>query len=417
MLQRTVASLGLIVLLLAANAHAASGVIEASGEAMIKDGDRVAAKKAAVADGLKNCIDKIVGVTIKSEFTATQQEIVKNNKEEFYSNVKDKLTKESQGFIKTYEVLSEKVDGDVFKVTVKAEVYESKLKAEVARLADLLVGAGNPKIMVLIQVVHVDEEGEAKVIKSSTLPTFIERALMDRGFQLRGTAKAHRAQRGSLDAFDELLENRNRSIKMARAQGADILIGGRVEIRDKGKGGKTGGIDFGDIKRFQIESNLHGIVTASGDIISPNPFNAVEMGMSLNSAVKRMTRGSKGRGYSWFERTFNQLIEDLREALRKMALERNEKGVAGLRSYVITLNGVKSFRKQGRRFMTILQAASGVSGVTQRSFADGTLVVDVSCDCSSVELQDAIFNAADSNALLKNLDAEASTDRQLSFKL
>src|SRR5690606_31481061 len=95
---------------------AAEGIVEASGEAMIRGGDTVAAKKTAVADALKNAIDKVVGVVVQSDFSSELRETVKNNQSDFQAAVQDKVTKRSQGFIKTYEVLSEATEGAVFKV-------------------------------------------------------------------------------------------------------------------------------------------------------------------------------------------------------------------------------------------------------------------------------------------------------------
>ena len=89
----------------------------------------VAAKQKAQADAFLKCIEKVVGIMITSEFTSEQQEIVKNNQNDFYANIRDQLSKKSKGFIKTYEVLKEEKSGDIMKVTVKAQVFESKLKA------------------------------------------------------------------------------------------------------------------------------------------------------------------------------------------------------------------------------------------------------------------------------------------------
>ena len=58
MLHRRAAYFLCIGLMSATSASAAQGVVEAIGEAQIKGGDKVTAKKAATSDGLKKCIER-----------------------------------------------------------------------------------------------------------------------------------------------------------------------------------------------------------------------------------------------------------------------------------------------------------------------------------------------------------------------
>ena len=107
--------------------------------------------------------------------------------------------------------------------------------------------------------------------------------------------------------------------------------------------------------------------------------------------------------------TFDSLLEDLKTSFKKTA----ERG----QTYVVQLDGVKSFRNQGRRFMGLLQKIVGVSSVKQKAFAGGKLVVDVACKCSSSELQDRIFTATEGDGALNSLDVEDVSGKRISFKL
>jgi hypothetical protein len=263
--------------------------------------------------------------------------------------------------------------------------------------------------------VVTDEDGESKVFKGSTLAAFLERAFKDQGFTLVGTSRAHRVAKGSLDDFDELIENNTRSVQMARKAGADILIAGRVDIKDQGDPGTEGGIDLGGMKKFQIASVIRGYMASTGEVISPSPVNTSEIGLSLNSAVKRLTKSTTDK--SWFRKTFDQVMLDLREQLRKMMLARKDGGTASLNNYTVTVNNVSSFRKQAQPFMAALKTVGGVAEAKQSSFSDSTLVITVECSCSATDLQNGIFSAAGSAADLATLDIEGTTDTQLTFKL
>jgi len=152
--------LALAIVLGAGPALAAQGTVEGTGEAQIKGGDKVAAKKAAIADALRRCIEKVVGISMQSDFSSEQKEAVKNDQSKFEQTVSDKIVQKAEGFIEKYEELNEAESAGILKMTVRATVFESKLKKEVQDLADLFIKCGKPKIMIVIQDIMVSPEGK-----------------------------------------------------------------------------------------------------------------------------------------------------------------------------------------------------------------------------------------------------------------
>jgi hypothetical protein len=394
-------------LLFSAVAYAQEGVVEAVGEANIKNGDTVAAKKAATADALKKCIEKVVGISMQSEFTSEQSETLKNNQSEFNQKVKDSLIQKAEGFIQRYEVIDEKADGTVMKVKVQAHVFESKVKAEVKKLGDLIAAAGNPKLMLVIQEVLLGADGTKKVQKESVLAASLEEELIARGFELRGKGTAKDLGDNSLKEFEGWMGDSEAAAKVARDQGADILIFGRVEINDKGEITDTGGLDaLKGQRRIEIQSVIRGLNAATKETFSAKPVQMSSVGINVEKAL---FRAFKGRGDNLVKQTFTALLEDLKGSFKKTA----EQG----QQYVIVLKGVKSFRKQGQKFLDVLGAIDGVSNVKQKSFAGDSLLVDLNCKCSSKELQDRIFGASGGQTDLDSLDVESASGKELSFKL
>jgi hypothetical protein len=390
-----------------APALAQEGVVEAIGEANISNGDTVAAKKAATSDALKKCIEKVVGISITSEFTAEQQETLKNNQSDFQSKVRDSLTQKADGFIQRYEVLDEKQEGTVMKVRVQAHVFESKVKAEVKKLADLIAAAGNPKLMLVIQEVLIGTDGAKTVQHESVLAASLEEELLARGFELKGKRAAQDVADDSVKDFESLMNNETKTTKMARDQGADIIIIGRVEIQDKGVMEETGGLTaLKGQRRIEIQSVVRGMNAATQDVFSTKPVQMSSIGINVEKALHR---AFKGRGQNIVKQTFDALLEDLKTSFKKTA----EQG----QGYVIALKGVKSFRKQGQSFMDMVGKVDGVQSVKQKSFAGDVLTIDVSCKCTSQELQNRIFQASDSASDLNGLDVENVSGKELSFKL
>ncbi|MCK5690119.1 flagellar assembly protein T N-terminal domain-containing protein [Myxococcota bacterium] len=390
-------------------AIAAEGTVEAVGEAQIENGKTVKAKKLATTDALRKCVELVVGIAIKSEFSMQQKETVKDNHSAFYSSVSDKLTQNTKGFIQTYEVLEENVVGDVMKVKVRAKVYESKIKAEVKKLADLLAAAGNPKVMLVIQDVRVSKEGKEKVEKESVFGAYLESELLARGFELRGKGAAKKLAKGSADKLDEWAENPKSVAKVAENAGADIVIMGRVEIRHKGQitEADAAGMDalIGQ-HRIELVSVVRGINAANGEIVSAKPVQMNSVGTTIERAIHR---SFKGRGSNLVKRTFDQLLADLKTSFKKAA----DKGVP----YVVKLRGIKSFRKQGRPFLKAIKALEGVSTAKQKSYDQDILVIELNCKCTVNELQERLFDALEDKKGFGNLDIAKVSGKRLTFKL
>jgi len=396
-----------VLLLTTPLAAVEEGIVEASGEAQIKGGDKVAAKKAAVADALRRAIEKVVGIYIESDFSSVQREVVKNNNDQFYSNVSDKLVQKAQGFIKSYDVLAEKAEGDVLNVTVRAHVFESKVKAELKSLADLIAAAGNPKLMVVIQEVHVAANGEQSVSQTGEFAGYIQEELLKLGFELRGKEKAADTADESVEAYDAWSKDVGGIARMAREAGADIVIEGRVEFRDMGKvtPEMAGGLDslVGSTK-LVVGGVVRGVDAATGDIFSVKTLMHKEFGSDFE-------RGSlkRGKRINAVLTTFDQLLADATIAFKKTA----DRGQA----YVVELKGVTSFRKQGKGFIKLLGDLNGVTSVKQKAFTGDSLEIDVLCKCSTEELQERIFSACDANASLSNIDIVNTSGKKLAFKL
>lgn len=403
-----VAFFGLALLVATNPAFAAQGWVDAWGEAQIKNGDKVAAKQAAVADGLKRCIEKIVGITIQSRFDSKMQEVVKGNQSQFNAEVSDRLVQESKGFVDKYEVLEEKEQLDVMKVHVKALVYEDKLLAEVEKIAELLQRCGSPKVMIVIQDVHVTPDGKEEVAAESQLAMHLENMLMERGLEIRGKRAAKEISTDSPRKYDRWVQETDNIASMALKNNADMLVFGRVEIKDKGEIKDSTFAALNGQRRVEIETSIRGINAVTGELFSSKPDQMSSMGINLEKAVHRAL---KGRGNNLVTRTFDPLFDDLKDSCRKAAEQGNK--------YMVVLAGVTNFRKQGRTFVKLVEGVNGVSDV-ESNFNDGTLSIELSCKCAVDELQDRIFSAVDASedkATFGTLDVDGIQGKKLKLKL
>ena len=388
-------------------AQAGGQWVEATGEAQISDAGEVAAKQKAQADAFLKCIEKVVGIMISSEFTSEQQEVVKNNQNDFYANIRDQLSKKSKGFIKTYEVLKEEKSGDIMKVTVKAQVFESKLKAEAMALADLLKAAGNPRLMVVIQEVETSTNGKLKVRGDSVLSVELENLLLEKGFKLISAKKARDMARLSPNKFDAFSNNVEKVSRMARDEGATLVVMGRIEIKNKGPIENTAGLDSlkGQI-RLELKTKLRAIETSTNEVISSQANQLVTFGTSEERALHRALRG---RGKNLVKQNFDTVFEDFKKHLLQKARQGQQ--------FIVELQGMKSFRKEGRSFMSLLESLPDVSQVAQKSLKKKKLVVSLSCRCTLDSLQEAVLAGVEGLADLKDLDLQEVSGIHLKFAL
>jgi hypothetical protein len=151
---------------------------------------------------------------------------------------------------------------------------------------------------------------------------------------------------------------------------------------------------------------VRGINATSGEVFSTKPVLMASVGSNEERALHRALQG---RGNNAINQTFDQLLDDLKTSFKKTA----EQG----QSYVVSLKGVTSFRKQGQPFLDAIKGIAGVSAVKQQSFTGQTLVLDVTFKGASNELQQKIFSALEKAAGFGALDVDGISGKQLSLKL
>jgi len=112
--------------------------ITTDGTASILNTDKAMARDVAIQDALRNAVEQVTGAVISSSTVVENAMVMEDN---IYSKAK--------GYVKAYSVLSEGEadNGMTYNVKVKAQVRAGAIKDDIG---DILRGAGNPRLMVLI---------------------------------------------------------------------------------------------------------------------------------------------------------------------------------------------------------------------------------------------------------------------------
>ncbi len=117
----------------------AGEVITADGMAAVIGGNTVIARDKAIDDALRKAVEQAVGTAVSSD-TMTEN----------YKVIHDKILAQTAGYIERYKVISEGAQGDVYRVTIQAEVGKANLMDDLRALGLLHVLKEKPKVMVII---------------------------------------------------------------------------------------------------------------------------------------------------------------------------------------------------------------------------------------------------------------------------
>lgn len=130
--------LALVICFHTADARAGE-LITADGMAAVIGGNTVIARDKAIDDALRKAVEQAVGTVISSD-TMTEN----------YKVIHDKIIAQTAGYIERYTVVSEGSQGDVYRVTIQAEVGKANLMDDLRALGLLHALKEKPKVMVII---------------------------------------------------------------------------------------------------------------------------------------------------------------------------------------------------------------------------------------------------------------------------
>jgi hypothetical protein len=118
----------------------AGEIVIAEGVSAVIGGNTAAARDKAIDDALRKAVEQTVGTLVSSDTMS-----------ENYKIIHDKIIAQTSGYVERYKVLSEKVDGPLFRVRVQAEIGRANLLNDLRALNLLQVLKEKPKVMILIE--------------------------------------------------------------------------------------------------------------------------------------------------------------------------------------------------------------------------------------------------------------------------
>ena len=306
---------GILLLVLALNlilslpAHAVE--VEVEGEAAIFSGNVASAKKQALTNAQRNAVEKGLGLILDSST------IMRN-----YQIIKDDVLTSTQGFVKSYKILSEGRGrgGQSYRVKIRADVSKNLLENRLSALRILHKKMGNKRVMVVYQPVNPNAMKRDHGATQAALRTLRDQ-LNRSGFRVfnpEATEKIYSLidQAGNSQKVENL-------IALSLDQQADVLV--RFEL--------TAGRERGDLKGMALFSNKATIRVSVFDTTTGRQIADSE------ADAKQISRGGdfdKWKGLSEASAVAAKNVSD--EVIGKIADYYKQVGDEGI-AYLIVFKG------------------------------------------------------------------------------
>ncbi|MBI5597524.1 MAG: hypothetical protein HY928_15650 [Elusimicrobia bacterium] len=215
-------------------------VIEAEGWSPIDAADLLATKKRSLAEAQKKAVERVVGVYISAKTRVAQAVSLDQN---ILANV--------GGYIKKYDVLSEKQEDGFYKTVIRAHVLYKKVGDDLNGLGLIRPDAppGNPKVMVVLA-------GEAGADRAeSPAAGAVRKVLVDRGFQVVDPAELER--KGLVRGADA-----KALLGAGKALGADLVVTGLSSARE------LTDVRLGGFRSWRSRVEIQAMRAATAEVVS-----------------------------------------------------------------------------------------------------------------------------------------------------
>ncbi len=325
---------------------------EAVGQGAIDGGDLAAARERAKDDALRNCVQQVATTVVTAATEADQAQLLS-----------DRIYSHSVGYVRRFQVLDDRQDGNTWVTKLRCEVSEGKLDEDLMAFGIAYRRAGMPRIMVLVaeQSINATEAtgwwqggGNAADLR------VMENAFMDRmersGFTfVDADLLAGKVELDVIGADPNVQQAR----QVGRISGADVVVIGRAVARPLG----TMAVEGGTLYAAVANVSARAVRSDTGEVIAVAEFT-----------------GTAGRGFEQATAGRNAFSEAGRQLARELFTRIGKiwsKEQSGQRRVAMVVKGVDDYARLAGFKSALLTSVRGVKDVQERSMEQGRAELDV----------------------------------------
>jgi hypothetical protein len=349
--------------------------VTANGASSYRADDLARSREEAVEAARRDAVEQVSGVIISSESE------LKN-----FDLVKDEVLTRTQGYVRRSRILKEGKDGPMYAVTIEAEVSKG---AFLKQLNDSLEGlyrrVGKPRVMLVIK--ESQAAGDDKSTSAAGLGVTekeIRKILLGQGFTFIDPRVVTRAQMAELSAKGKHADT-NVITQLGQTTQAEIVIVGEARTSNKG--------ELNRFHRVQADLSLDVLKTDNGQIMASDVYSAVALHINPDTAViNALQKAAQEETPKLMQQVTYQWLKDKNEGARVELVVRNA-------SFGDLLNLRRSLANNVR----------GVKKVTQRSYSQGTALLELETKDAADRVAEALNDAKFEGFALEIVDVTATS--------
>lgn len=326
--------------------------ITTDGTASVLNNDKAMARDVAIQDALRNAVEQVTGAVVSSSTVVENAMVVEDN---IYSKAK--------GYVKAYSILSEGEadNGLTYNVRVKAQVRAGAIKED---MADILRGAGNPRLMVLITERNIGQDEYSGLdVNLNVAENTIMENMRNKGFEFVDQETAERSMRKD-KALAALQGDDQAAAAIGDRAGAEVIITGKSFAKEA-----SGVSDMlGGMKSMQATVSVKAINTDDGRVL-----------VSKSQSDKTIHIDEVAGGTKAIEMAANKVADYLADEIVK-------KFTRGSNTVTLNVTGITDYQMYTDLVNILKYEIRGIKGVSEREVAGSTGLVEVDTKFNSGQL-------------------------------
>ncbi len=309
--------------------------VEAEGEVNVITGNALATREAGLMAAQKKALEKALGVLVTGQIVVSQAQVIE-----------DQVFSKTAGYMKSWEVLSEREEDGVHYTKVRARVKFGDVRKDVDSLGLLIRTrkVGNPRVLVL-----VEEKVDGTPSGNRNVETGLASQLLEKGYKVVDPEQLAEIRKQE-EVLKALNGDESAAANVGRRMGAEVVLVGTAS------------------SNFFTDQGLEGMFSYRGTAA----LKAVKAGSG--QVVLAVTKQAGGMDLSR-EMAANMCFAKMTEEAGKEISEKLAPALWEGASVQIVVTGISAF-EQLNRIVEAVRALDGVQSVVTRSFAGGQAVLD-----------------------------------------
>ena len=326
-----------------------STTIESQGVAAIVQGNLDISRDKAIEDALRNAVEQATGSLIENET------LVEN-----YQLLSDKIYSQSKGYVQSYEVLSEKAEEGLYRVTIQATVASGDLKNDLRALNILMRQVRKPRVMVFFEETLSQDVNSGRLAEDA-----VSKVLLERGFKLVD-ADVVRRNLGREGVRGLLAGDQRVAAAIGDKYGAEMLLIGTAQAT-------TSEVTIGDIR---INSN-QAVISAKLVRADTGEVKVSETRQAAKPHVNSLT-GKQMAIAEASEYLANDMIDKMIDIFQEQ--------VYNIANVNLTIYGLQGYAQLQEVIQLISDNVRGIKEIYQRNYTMGTADLEVELTGSTQSL-------------------------------